>query len=90
MGDKEDGRKNNLFFNAPPGKNPPIKGNLKIKLNDMRSMECPECHSTEFITVYVLKEVPSVVSRTGRVEIQPVEFFKCAECGHLTSIIKLK
>jgi len=61
---------------------------VRVDLSKCPSVECPECGSTYFTTVFVLKKVSAVLSHTGREELIAIELFRCADCGHVTSIIR--
>ena len=61
---------------------------IHVNLNQLKNFQCPKCKGEEFTTVYYLKEVSAILSKTGKEELLPVEFFKCVKCGFVTPIVK--
>ncbi|MCP4651037.1 MAG: hypothetical protein GY853_13295 [PVC group bacterium] len=46
------------------------------------------CDSDKFETMWVLKKVSGIFTKSGKEEIMPLEYFKCKECGTMTRILK--
>lgn len=59
-----------------------------LDLSKCEDFKCSKCEATEFFTIFKLKKVSGIYSRSGREEIVPIEFFKCSSCGETTKLIK--
>jgi hypothetical protein len=59
------------------------KPNININIHDLSSTKCPKCSCIYFTTVWQLKTVPAVLSKTGKEEIFPLAGFQCTNCKHV-------
>ena len=67
-----------FFQNRPPA----------LDLDKCESYKCSKCNNEEFFTIFILKKISILYTQSGKEELMPVEFFKCAGCGEITKIIK--
>jgi len=59
----------------------PTNSKINVNLKNLETVKCPSCGKEFFTTVWHLKKIPALVSKSGRDEIFPVAGFRCVNCG---------
>ncbi len=62
---------------------PTNNSKINVNLKDLATIKCPNCDKEFFITVWQLKKVPALVSKSGKDEILPIAGFQCVNCGNI-------
>ncbi len=57
--------------------------NVNINPDLVEDVKCEKCECQSFISCYIIKKVPALVSPTGKEMMMPVESFSCLACGHI-------
>ena len=57
--------------------------NVNINPDLVEDVKCEKCEGLAFISCYIMKKVPALVSPTGKEMMMPVETFSCLACGHI-------
>ena len=53
-----------------------------IDINSLEDIDCENCDSTGFVSIYTLKKIPAIMSPDGQEHILPVFLrFECIDCG---------
>ncbi len=63
---------------------------IKINLEELERIKCEFCEGEHFDLVWVIHKVPAMLSRTGKVSLFPVAYFRCLDCDKVTKIIHSK
>ena len=63
---------------------------IKVNLEELERIKCEDCEGEHFDLVWVIHKVPAMLSRTGKVSLFPVAFFRCVDCAKVTKIIHSK
>ena len=61
----------------------PPQTQLNIKPHELDDVKCDKCGNHTFVSVALIKVVPSLVSPTGKEAFVPMQVFACNGCGHV-------
>jgi hypothetical protein len=65
----------------------PQQQQIKINLDELERVQCEGCQGEEFDRVWVIRKVPAMLSKTGKVALFPVAYFRCTSCLKVTNIV---
>lgn len=60
--------------------------NMQVDLKDAPNVECEICQATHFVPAFIIKQVPALLSPTGKEMLVPVQVFKCGKCNHINEL----
>ena len=60
---------------------------MPVDLNSAENIACDECGSEHFSPAFVIKQVPALLSPTGKQTLIPIQIFKCNNCSHVNDEI---
>ena len=59
---------------------------MPVDLNSAENIACDECGSEHFSPAFVIKQVPALLSPTGKQTLIPIQIFKCNNCSHVNEL----
>ena len=59
--------------------------NMNVNPSMLEDITCEKCGNFTFMSVYLLKKVPALLSPTGKVGIFPMPAFACNACGNINN-----
>ena len=60
--------------------------NMKVDLKEAPNVECDMCQNAHFEPAFIIKQVPALMSPTGKEALVPVQVFKCGKCDHINEL----
>lgn len=60
--------------------------NMKVDLKEAPSIACDTCETTHFVPAFIIKQVPALMSPTGKEALVPIQVFKCGKCNHINEL----
>jgi len=63
-----------------------LPNHMPVDLNSAENIACDECGSEHFSPAFVIKQVPALLSPTGKQTLIPIQIFKCNNCSHVNEL----
>jgi hypothetical protein len=60
---------------------------IKVNLEDLESIQCEGCNGKDFDLIWNIRKVPAMLSKSGKISLFPVAYFRCTSCLKVTKII---
>lgn len=60
---------------------------VRINIDELERVQCEDCKCEEFDMVWRIHKVPAMLSKTGKVSLFPVAYYRCKNCLKVTKII---
>ena len=59
---------------------------MKVDIKSAKDVVCEKCNNNQFVPVFLMKQVPALLSPTGKDTMIPIQVFKCDKCSHINEL----